>query len=78
MNKAKIKQLNKIVDKILNDKKEIPLFPIYGGASSGESTRGVTAEEASILHHKHLPVPILISINSEREFKEYVNNAASI
>lgn len=69
MSKAQIKQLKKKIDKILSFKK-LPIFPIYGGASGGESVRDVTQQEAEILSHKGIPVPIKISLTHEQEFLE--------
>ncbi|OGE36927.1 hypothetical protein A3B45_00585 [Candidatus Daviesbacteria bacterium RIFCSPLOWO2_01_FULL_39_12] len=79
MNKAQIKQLDKKIDKILNFRKKIPIFPIMGGASHNSSalrvaTRGVTPEESRIAQAKGLPCPILIDLSREKEFLEYLKD----
>ena len=73
MNAARIEQLNKKVDKMLSFKK-VTIFPILGGASSGEPHRDVTSEEAEILHLKGVPCPIAVSFKREEEFQRLLNN----
>lgn len=69
MNTARIRQLNKKIDKLLNTK-NVVIFPIMGGLSMGDKCRNVTSEEAEILEAKGMPIPISISLNREQEFLE--------
>lgn len=66
-------RLRKIEDKLnakISNKQVI--WPILGGASSGEQYRDLTPKESEILSNKGQPVPICIALNKEKEFLEYL------
>jgi len=77
MNKNRIKQLNKKVDKIISRTQQFT-FPIHGGFSNGPIpitfAREVTPQEAEILQRMNLPVPISIALDREKEFLELLSS----
>ena len=68
-------RLRKVEDK-LNAKQRSKhiIWPILGGASSGESYRDVTPQEGQMLVAKGQPVPIGIALNKEEEFLAYLES----
>lgn len=68
-------RLRKIEDKLNAKQGNMRvIWPILGGASSGEPYRDVTPQEAQILVSKRQPVPIGIALRREKEFLEYLKN----
>lgn len=68
-------RLRKVEDK-LNAKQgnNSVVWPILGGASSGEPCRDLTPQESEILSNKGQPVPIAIALSREKEFQEYLKS----
>lgn len=68
-------RLRKIEEK-LNAKQRSKriIWPILGGASSGEPYRDVTPQEAQVLVNKGQPAPIGIALGREKEFLKYLES----
>lgn len=50
------------------------IWPILGGASSGEPYRNITPDEENVLINKREPVPIAVALSREKEFLEYLGS----